>query len=46
VRRRTPDPLDVPATLSTTNTIKSVARDFANAARRRLEDLTQVRPAQ
>ena len=46
VRRRTPDPLDVPATLSTSNTIKSVARDFANAARRRLEDLTQVRAGQ
>ncbi|MFL6733881.1 MAG: DUF3313 domain-containing protein, partial [Sphingomicrobium sp.] len=29
VRRRTPDPLDVPATLSTTNTVKAVARDFA-----------------
>ena len=42
VRRRTPDPLDVPATLSTTDTIKSVARDFANSARRRLEELTQT----
>ena len=42
VRRRTPDPLDVPATLSTTDTVKAVARDFANSARRRLEDLTQV----
>lgn len=42
VRRRTPDPLDVPATLSTADTVKSVARDFANTARRRLEDLTQV----
>ena len=42
VRRRTPDPLDVPATLSTTDTIKSVARDFANSARRRLEELTGV----
>lgn len=46
VRRRTPDPLDVPATLSTTDTIKAVARDFANSARRRLEEMTQVRPAQ
>ena len=44
VRRRTPDPLDVPATLSTTDTVKSVARDFANSARRRLEELTQVQP--
>jgi hypothetical protein len=44
VRRRSPDPLDVPATLSTTNTIKAVARDFANAARKRLEELTQYRP--
>jgi len=42
VRRRTPDPLDVPATLSTSDTVKSVARDFANSARRRLEELTQV----
>ena len=42
VRRRTPDPLDVPATLSTTDTVKSVARDFANSARRRLEELTQM----
>ena len=42
VRRRTPDPLDVPATISTTNTVKSVARDFANTARRRLVELTQV----
>lgn len=43
VRRRTPDPLDVPATLSTTDTVKAVARDFANSARRRLEEMTQVR---
>ncbi len=42
VRRRTPDPLDVPATFSTTETVKSVARDFAESARRRLEELTQV----
>jgi hypothetical protein len=42
VRRRTPDPLDVPATLSTTDTIKAVARDFANSARRRLEELTRA----
>ena len=42
VRRRTPDPLDVPATLSTTSTIKAVARDLANAARKRLEELTQT----
>jgi len=41
VRRRTPDPLDVPATLSTTDTVKSVARDFADRARKRLEELTQ-----
>lgn len=40
VRRRTPDPLDVPATLSTTDTVKSVAREFADGARKRLEDLT------
>ena len=43
VRRRTPDPLDVPATLSTTDTVKAVAREFADGARKRLEDLTQVR---
>jgi hypothetical protein len=43
VRRRTPDPLDVPATLSTTDTVKAVAREFADGARRRLEDLTQGR---
>jgi hypothetical protein len=46
VRRRTPDPLDVPATLSTTDTVKSVARDFANSARKRLEALTQVKGAE
>lgn len=46
VRRRTPDPLDVPATLSTTDTVKAVARDFANSARRRLEELTKVKPGQ
>lgn len=40
VRRRTPDPLDVPATLSTTDTVKSVAREFADGARKRLVDLT------
>lgn len=40
VRRRTPDPLDVPATFSTSDTVKAVARDFANSARRRLEELT------
>jgi hypothetical protein len=43
VRRKTPDPLDVPATLSTTDTVKAVAREFADGARKRLEDLTQAR---
>lgn len=43
VRRRTPDPLDVPATLSTTDTVKAVAREFADGARKRLEELTGVR---
>jgi hypothetical protein len=43
VRRRTPDPLDVPATLSTTDTVKSVAREFADGARKRLEELTGLR---
>lgn len=42
VRRRTPDPLDVPATLSTTDTVKAVAREFADSARKRLEALTGV----
>jgi hypothetical protein len=44
VRRRTPDPLDVPATLSQTDTVKAVAREFADGARKRLESLTGVRP--
>jgi hypothetical protein len=43
VRRRTPDPLDVPATLSTTDTVKAVAREFADGARKRLQDLTGVK---
>ena len=43
VRRRTPDPLDVPATLSTTDTVKAVAREFADGARKRLEELTGAR---
>lgn len=42
VRRRHPDPLDVPATLGTDETVKAVARDFADNARKRLEDLTQL----
>lgn len=44
VRRRTPDPLDIPATISTTETVKAVAREFADGARKRLETLTGVRP--
>jgi uncharacterized protein DUF3313 len=40
VRRRTPDPLDVPATISTTDTVKAVAREFADGARKRLLELT------
>ena len=43
VRRRTPDPLDVPATISQSETVKAVAREFADGARKRLEQLTQVR---
>jgi hypothetical protein len=43
VRRRTPDPLDIPATLSTEATVKAVAREFAVTARRRLEIMTQAR---
>jgi len=42
VRRRTPDPLDIPATLSTKNTIEAVARDFAEAARARLERMAEL----
>lgn len=42
VRRRTPDPLDIPATLSTSDTVRSVARDFATSARRRLETMTKT----
>lgn len=41
VRRRTPDPLDIPATLSTTDTVKAVARDFAENARKKLENMTK-----
>lgn len=43
VRRRTPDPLDVPATLGTDETVKAIAREFADGARKRLEDLTGVK---
>jgi hypothetical protein len=42
VRRRTPDPLDVPATISQEETVKAVAREFADGARKRLENLTGV----
>jgi hypothetical protein len=42
VRRRTPDPLDIPATLSTTDTMKAIAREFGDGARKRLEELTGV----
>lgn len=42
VRRRTPDPLDIPATLSTIDTMKAVSRDFANAAHKRLDNMTQT----
>jgi hypothetical protein len=42
VRRRHPDPLDVPATLGTEETVKAVAREFADGARKRLQDLTGV----
>jgi hypothetical protein len=40
VRRRAPDALDVPATLSTTETIRAVARELADGVRNRLEALT------
>lgn len=42
VRRRSPDALDIPATLGTQETVKAVAREFADTARERLEDLTGV----
>ena len=42
VRRRHPDPLDVPATLGTEETVKAVAREFADGARDRLRELTGV----
>lgn len=41
VRRRNPDALDIPATLSTTDTVKAVARDFADNVRERLEKALQ-----
>ena len=44
VRRRTPDPLDVPATISQAETVKAVAREFADGARKRLENLTGATP--
>jgi uncharacterized protein DUF3313 len=37
VRRRAPDALDIPATLSTSDTVKAVARDLAGHFRERLE---------
>lgn len=43
VRRRHPDPLDVPATIGTDETVKAVAREFADSARKRLQELTGVR---
>lgn len=43
VRRRTPDPLDIPATLSTSDTVKAVAREFGEGARKRLEELTGLK---
>ena len=43
VRRRSPDALDIPATLGTEETVKAVAREFADTARKRLEDLTQAK---
>lgn len=42
VRRRSPDALDIPATLGTEETVKAVAREFADTARKRLEELTQI----
>jgi len=36
VRRRSPDALDIPATLSTSDTVKAVARDLAEDLRKKL----------
>ena len=44
VRRRTPDPLDIPATVSQEETVKAVAREFADGARKRLVLPDQVTP--
>lgn len=38
VRRRSPDALDIPATLSTTDTIKAVSRDFAKTLRNKIAE--------
>jgi hypothetical protein len=43
VRRRTPDALDVPATLSTADTVKAIGREMADGARKRLESLTGLK---
>lgn len=40
VRRRSPDALDIPATLSTSDTVRAVARDFAENVRKKLEKAT------
>lgn len=37
VRRRTPDALDIPATLSTTETVKAVAHDLAKDLREKMD---------
>ena len=44
VRRRTPDPLDIPATFSTSDTVKAVAHDFAEAAVKKLQNMMGVPP--
>lgn len=45
VRRRTPDALDIPSTISTTDTVKAVARDFAENAAKKLQNMTGMAPA-
>ena len=37
VRRRSPDALDIPATLSTTDTVRAIARELAEDVRQRLD---------
>lgn len=44
VRRKSPDALDIPATLSTTDTVKAIASDFAENIRKKLEKAAVAKP--